>query len=163
VKVESLEENRESAETQGPPALQVGGLRVWVHGRQFPAAHDAVEGNRLRATVQCDAEGASVRAENAILMANDLAGWEMECRVLLHEPSAPARLSLREHVVEIVLEAVGSPARILMQVATPPGGGTPGQTLAFDLDQGDLPQLIRQCDAILRAYPVRGVTLLRRA
>ena len=159
----SPETNRESAASLGPPALQAGGLRLWVLGRRFPGAHDANEGNQLRATVQCDAEGASVRAENAIVMANDLTGWAMECRVLMLPPSAPARLTLRAPAIEFALEAVGTPARLLLRVATPPGDGTPGQAFAFDLDENELSQMIRQCDAILHVYPVRGASLARGA
>ena len=162
-KVESPETNRESAASLGPPALQAGGLRLWVLGRQFPGAHDVNEGNQLRATIQCDAEGASVRAENAIVMANDLAGWAMECRVLMLPPSAPARLLLRDPVFELALEAVGSPGRLRMRVATPPGDSTPAQAFAFDLDESDLSQMVRQCDAILHVYPVRGASLARGA
>ena len=72
--MESPETNREPAGTLGAPALQVGGLRLWVHGRLFPGAHDVNEGNQLRIALD---RGAGARAENAILMANDLAGWEM--------------------------------------------------------------------------------------
>lgn len=162
-KVESPETKREPAASLGPPALQAGGLRLWVLGRQFPGAHDADQGNQLRATVQCDAEGASVRAENAIVMAHELAGWAMECRVLMLPPSAPARLSLRNPGFEITLEAVGSPARLRMRVAAPPAEGAPAQAFAFDLDESDLAQMVRQCDAILHVYPVRGASIAKGA
>jgi hypothetical protein len=142
--------------------LLVGGLRLWVHGRQTPGAHDADEGNRLDATIECDFP-AGPWTGDVTLMASDLAGWVMESRVLMHQPSAPARLGVREQSVGIVLEAVGSPTRIRMQVTTAPGAGTPTQTVAFDLEESDLAQTIRQVDTILRAYPVRGTTLRRAA
>ena len=142
------------AETQGPPALQAGGLRLWVHGRQFPSAHDADEGNRLRATVRCEAQGSSVRAEEAIITAGDLDRWAQECSTLPHKPISHARLSVQEGSLEIVLDEAAGLGRLRMSLPTPPADGA--QALDFDLDGSEMTGIVEQCEQILRAYPVRG-------
>src|SRR2546428_12331691 len=145
----------EPAETQGPPALQAGGLRLWVHGRQFPSAHDADEGNRLRATVRCEAQGSSVRAEEAIVTAGDLDRWAQECSTLPHKPISHARLSVQEGSLEIVLDEPAGLARLRMSLPTPAAAGAPGQPLDFDLDGSQVTGIVGQCEQILRPYPVR--------
>jgi hypothetical protein len=47
-------------EPLGAPDLQIAGLRLWVHDRQFPMADDYWDGNWLQVTVHCGAPGASV-------------------------------------------------------------------------------------------------------
>jgi hypothetical protein len=51
----------------GPPALQVVGFQLWIHGRQFPDAQDCWDGNWLRVTAHCGANGATVWASGAIV------------------------------------------------------------------------------------------------
>jgi hypothetical protein len=34
-----------NADNLGPPAIQLAGLSIWVHGRQFPDLHDYWDGN----------------------------------------------------------------------------------------------------------------------
>ena len=47
-------------ESYGEPTFQIGPLRIWVHGRQFPDAIDAWDGNWLNVTAHYVAQGASV-------------------------------------------------------------------------------------------------------
>jgi len=155
----TAEISRETTETPGTPALQAGGLRLWLHGRQFPSAHDLDEGNRIRATILCGAQGVSVRAEDANVRASDIARWARDCRSLLEGASSLARLSLKKRIFEIALQATDDLGRILMRVAVSPGDGAKAQSFEFDLDRGELPAIIRQCEEILSAYPVRGASL----
>jgi hypothetical protein len=45
--------NEREIENLGEPDLRVAGLRVWIHGRQFPDSQDYWDGNWLNATAYC--------------------------------------------------------------------------------------------------------------
>ena len=68
----------QNADSLGPPALNIVGFQLWVHGRQFPNAQDYWDGNWLNVTAHCGANGASVWASGAIVMVADLARWATE-------------------------------------------------------------------------------------
>jgi hypothetical protein len=156
--MDTAETSREP-ETLGLPSIGAAGLRVWVHGRQFPSAHDPDEGNRLRATIWCEADGVSVKSDDANIRASDIARWATECRALLKGTSALARLSVKKHVFEVVFQATEDLERIRMHVAVVPGDGAKAQSFDFDLFRVELEALVGQCDQVLDAYPVRGGTL----
>ena len=60
-------------EPLGLPDLQVAGLRLWVHGRQFPTADDYWDGNWLHVTVHCAAPGASVWVSGPLIHLSEIA------------------------------------------------------------------------------------------
>jgi hypothetical protein len=157
--MESAEISRESTESLGAPALQAGGLRLWLHGRQFPHAHDPDEGNLIRATILCEGEDVSVRAEDAGIRASDIARWAKNSRALLEGNSTLARLTLKKKVFEIVLKATDHLETVHMHVAVVPGDGVKAQSFEFDLFRHELKEIVRQCDQILSTYPVRGASL----
>ncbi|MFC4159857.1 hypothetical protein [Chitinimonas lacunae] len=45
--------NLRELEALGEPDLLIAGLRVWIHGSQFPNAVDYWDGNWLRVTAYC--------------------------------------------------------------------------------------------------------------
>src|SRR5688572_10901177 len=58
----------ERAESKlGPPDLVLVGFQLWAHGYQFPDLADAWDGNWLRVTAHCGANGASVWVSGALL------------------------------------------------------------------------------------------------
>ena len=59
----------------GYPDIEIGGLRVWIHGREFPDSEDVWDGNWLRATAECSAEGARVTTSGAILHLLSFKRW----------------------------------------------------------------------------------------
>jgi hypothetical protein len=143
----------------GAPALEAAGLRMWVHGRQSPSAHDPDEGNRLSATIRCESDAVSVKSEDAIIRSSDIAQWRKGCRSLVQGKSALARLSLKKGVFEIVLRTTEDHERFHLHVAVVPGEGARAQSFEFDLFRNELEEMVRQCDAILANYPVRGESL----
>jgi hypothetical protein len=146
-------------ETLGTPSLGAAGLRLWLHGRQNPSAHDRDEGNLLRATIRCEGNGVSVKSENARLRASDIARWAKDCRALLLGTKGLARLSFKKKVFEIVFQATEDLERIRMHVAVVPGDGVKAQAFDFDLFRVELETMVQQCEEILRTYPVRGESL----
>jgi len=59
----------------GRPDLQVGGLQLWIHARQFPDSEDYWDGNWLMVTVRCCASGAEVWVKGPILHLSELHHW----------------------------------------------------------------------------------------
>jgi hypothetical protein len=145
-------------DTQNLPSLEVAGLRVWLHRRQFPSSHDLDEGNLIAATIRCDHEGVTVRADDASVRSSDIARWTKELRALQKGTSALARLSLKKGIFEIILQATEDLSLILMRVAVA-GNGLPARTYEFVLQRGALDDILRQCGEMLTAFPVRGATL----
>src|SRR5204862_7230804 len=67
------------SDTSGEPSVEAAGLRLWVHGRLFPSAHDPDEGNLLRATIRCESDELAVKTDDAAIRASDLARWARDC------------------------------------------------------------------------------------
>ena len=80
----------------GEPSVKIGGLAIWVHGRQFPDSEDHFDGNWLRVTAHCGASGAMVEVTGAILMVNDLERWAHQCEILYRDLAGEAVLSSYE-------------------------------------------------------------------
>jgi hypothetical protein len=140
----------------GPPSLKVGGFQLWVHGRQFPEAQDADDGNWLRVTGHCGASGASVWVQGSILMVTDIERFARECRSLYEGKGDRAGLEPFEPELRIVLEATDQMGHIRADVELTPEHLTQTHRMQFEIDQSYLPEIIEQCAAVLRAYPVRG-------
>ena len=51
----------------GDPDIKIAALKIWVHGRQFEDAQDYWDGNWLRVTAHCGADGGSALAHGSIL------------------------------------------------------------------------------------------------
>jgi len=157
--MDTAEIRDETQNGQGAPALEAAGLRMWVHGRQSPSAHDPDEGNRLSATIHCESDAVSVKSEDAIIRSSDIAQWRKGCRSLVNGKSALARLSLKKGVFEVVLQTTEDHERFHLHVAVVPGEGAKAQSFEFDLFRHELEEMVRQCDALLETYPVRGKNL----
>ena len=151
------------SDTSGEPSVEAAGLRLWVHGRLFPSAHDPDEGNLLRATIRCESDELAVKTDDAAIRASDLARWARDCRALLKGAGVLARLSLKKGVFEIVLKTTEDHERIRMHVAVVPGEGAKAQSFDFDLLRHELEEMVRQLNGILRTYPVRGSGLAEAA
>jgi hypothetical protein len=50
-------------EALGDPSLDLFGLKLWIHGRQFPNANDFWDGNWLRVTAMLSTSTSVVRTE----------------------------------------------------------------------------------------------------
>ena len=62
----------------GVPDLELGGLQIWIHGREYPEHHTFWDGNWLIFTAHCKAEGASVWFTGSHLRNTDIANWIIE-------------------------------------------------------------------------------------
>jgi hypothetical protein len=147
---------QDRAMTFGEPDLRLEGLRIWVHDRQFPDRQDYWDGNWLNATVQCSATDASVSVTGAIIHLPELEGWAAGTEALLRTLEGVARLACIEPFVSVTLTA-GSRGHVKMEVSVTPDHLNQRHWFQFEIDQSYLPPLVRQCRAVLAAYPIRGV------
>jgi hypothetical protein len=147
---------RVSNKELGLPALKIAGFQLWVHGRQFPDAEDADDGNWLRVTAHCGASGASVWVQGSILMVTDIERLGRECRSLYDGKSDRAALEPFEPELRVGLEATDRMGHIRANVELTPEHLTQAHRMQFEIDQSYLPEIVEQCTAVLRAYPVRG-------
>jgi hypothetical protein len=140
----------------GEPDLRVAGLRLWVHGRQFPEAEDAYDGNWLRVTAHCGASGASVWAQGAILMVTDVAGFGDGCTAMLGGKSKTAALTPLEPDLKVTLESTDSLGHVRAHVEITPDHVWQSHRFEFEVDQSYLPGIITQCSDFVSEYPSRG-------
>ena len=145
-----------AVEDFGAPSLQIGGLRLWIAGRQFPDADDEFDGNWLVATAHCEAIGASVWVQGAIVMVTDIATFGEQCTAIAKGASRSAVLDPHEPELKVSLETVDPLGHIRAQVQISPDHLTQSHSIAFEVDQSHLPDLIKQCDTIVSQYPTRG-------
>ena len=146
-----------TSENLGPPALKIAGFQLWVHGRQFPEAEDYDDGNWLRVTAHCGASGASVWAQGAILMVTDIAGFGDQCAALLRGTSNTAALDPLEPELKVSLQALDRLGHVLAKVEITPDHLVQWHQMVFEIDQSSLPDIIKQCLAIVQEYPTRGL------
>src|SRR5580698_7501121 len=139
----------------GTPDLKLEGLQIWVHGRQFPDSHDYWDGNWLRVTVHCGGNGASVFTSGSIIGLPELDGLRSEAEELSRNLRGEAKLECIEPFLHASLKS-GSHGHITMEVSITPDHMTQRHWFQFEIDQTYLGPLIRQCQSILEAYPIRG-------
>ena len=139
----------------GTPDLKLEGLQIWVHGRQFPDLHDYWDGNWLQVTAHCGETGASVFATGSIIHLSELDRWRSETEALLKNLNGEAKLNCMEPNLAASLKAV-SLGHITFEVSITPDQMTQRHWFQFSIDQTYLPPLVKQCRAILEAYPIRG-------
>jgi hypothetical protein len=139
----------------GVADLKLEGLQIWVHGRQFPALHDYWDGNWLQVTAHCGGNGASVFATGPIIHLPELDLWRRQAEELLKSLNGEAKLTCMEPNLSVELKST-SLGHITMEVSITPNSVIQRHWFQFDIDQSYLPSLIRQCQSILEAHPIRG-------
>jgi len=142
-------------EQLGPPSLKVGGLDVWVHGREFPEAQDADDGNWLRVSAHCGAPGASIWTGGAILSVSELVAWSSRCERLHRGEVDRAELKTSEPELSAVIEKSDSQRPLVLRVEI--SLVRQEHRLEFELQPSELLAIVQQCTAIEERYPVRGV------
>ncbi len=140
----------------GPPDLKIAGFELWIHGWAYPEAKDHDDANWLRVTAHCGANGASIRVHGSILRTTDIAGFSEHCAAMYRVGSGTAMLDPYEPELKVCLETADRVGHIRAQVEITPDHLTQSHRMEFDLDQSYLPDIIKQCGAILEDYPVRG-------
>jgi hypothetical protein len=137
------------------PDLRIGGLSVWVAGRQFPDASDYWDGNWLFIRARMEAPGATVHCEGPALMTSDVERFRNELAAASNTLAGEAILGGLEPdlMVTIKVQRLG---QVAVEVDITPDHVSQRHRFTVDLDQTYLPALIASCDAVLDRLPVRG-------
>lgn len=144
-----------SLDAYGPAAIQLGALRVWVHGYQFPEATDAWDRNWLRVTAHCARSGASVVVTGAILDTVSLLRFHRELRQLYERLEGLATLESHEPELKVEVRAVDRAGHLEVRVEMTPDHLNQAHCFLLMVDQSYLPEVLRGCERLLDQYPVR--------
>ena len=140
----------------GPAHLKIAGLELWVHDRRSPKAQDYWEGNWLLVTARCTTTGANVWTTGPMLRVPDVVRWA-DALDQLHQgkPEGVATLSSDEPNLTAVIRSTDRAGQLQLVVDITPDPLTQEHRLRFAVERSALPDLVRQCRAIVKAYPVR--------
>jgi hypothetical protein len=136
------------------PSLQIAGLKLWVHGRQFPLAQDYWDGNWLQVTAQCDSASATVSTVGPIVHLGELVQLIEECERLHESLSGIAKLDCMEPNLSVTLTAK-TRGQIDVQIHITPNHMLERHEFNESFDQTFLPAIISQCRRILIEHPLR--------
>jgi hypothetical protein len=140
----------------GPPAIELAGLRVWVHGYQFPESNDAWDGNWLRVTASCVASGARVIVTGAILDTVSFLRFGRELAAVYERLQGEATLESLEPGIKVEAHALGVSGGIEVRVEISPDPLNQAHRFVLLCDQSYLPAVIRGCEEVLARFPVRN-------
>ena len=141
----------------GNPALRIAGFQLWIHGREREEARDFDDGNWLRVTAHCAGSGASVWAQGSILMSPDIRDFGLGCDRILRGESSIAALEPIEPDLKLSLEVVDRLGHLRLRVEITADYMTQSHRFDYEVDQTHLQLISKQCAAILKEYPVRGL------
>jgi hypothetical protein len=138
------------------PAIELGDFRLVVHRRQFPDAQDRWDGNWLDVTAQCAQAGAIVAAAGPLLETGDLARFRRELAALTATGDGEAVLRGEEPNVVVRVTAPRGLGELHVRVEVTPQPQAQGHWFACVVDPSYAFETIRQLDAVLALFPLRG-------
>jgi len=142
-------------EQLGDADLTICGLRLWIHGRQFPDATDYWDGIWLRVTAYCIYPNSAVRIQNdPCIHLGELAGLLDGCERMYSTLSGKAELQCMEPALSVELVAGGS-GHIGVNLSVTANHLAETHEYEDQLDQSYLPPIINSCHAILTKFPIR--------
>ncbi len=144
-----------TADKLGTPSIQIKGLKIWVHGRQFPKEMDYWDGNWLLVTVECSSHDAEVTVGGPIIHLSELKAWADAANKMQNTLSGEANLECMEPNLAVKL-AIDKSGHIMMTVDISPDHLLQEHRFRFEIDQSYLPELVRSFRSVLDAYPVRS-------
>lgn len=142
-------------EKLGKPDLQLSGLQIWIHGRQFPDSVDYWDGNWINVTAHCGANGASVWVNGNIIHLSEIRHLMTGIETMYKELKGKAELPCIEPDLSFALESKGL-GQIKMVAHITPDNLSQSHEFIFEIDQSYLLKLIADCKSILGKYPIKG-------
>lgn len=138
----------------GPPSIEMEGLQIWVHSRQFPDSTDYWDGNWLNITAHCGAKGADVWTSGPIIHLPELSRWAEACAQMYTKLSGAAALDCMEPYLSVRLD-LDERGHVNMDVLITPELVNQEHKFCFEVDQSYLPGLIQNCRKVLTDFPIR--------
>ena len=138
------------------PDLELVGLRLWVHGREFPDLADFWDSNWLNVTARVEASGARVEIQGPLIRNTEIQAFTEQLRKLNSTLKGTAKLDCLEPALHVSLTADDSVGHIGIAISITPDQLSQRHSFEFGFDQSYLPRLIARCDAILANFPIVG-------
>lgn len=147
--------NFQELEELGDADLTICGLRIWIHGRQFPDSTDYWDGNWLRVTAYCIYPESAVRIRNdACVRVDELAGLLAGCERMYSTLNGSAELNCMEPYISIAFTA-SSNGHIGVKLSVTPDHTKETHEYEDEIDQSYLPAIISSCRSIIARFPIR--------
>jgi hypothetical protein len=147
--------NFRELEQLGDADLTICGLRLWIHGRQFPDATDYWDGNWLRVTAYCIYPHSAVRIQNdSCVRLDELAALLSGCERMYSTLSGNAELQCMEPYLAVELSA-STNGHIGVKLSVTRDHCKETHEYEDEIDQSYLPGIINSCQAILAKFPMR--------
>jgi hypothetical protein len=140
---------------QRDPDIEIAGLKIWVHKRQFPDVEDYWDGNWLDISACCRATQSEVWATGSILHASELESWLIQLRKFSQTLKESAALKTMEPYISVKLTA-NQLGHVQVNVSITPDHLTQQHEYEFDIDQTYLNPLISGIENVLSKYPLKG-------
>jgi len=132
--------------------LKIGGLRLWVHGKQFPDETDSTDAEWLRITAHDRAVGASVWTSGPIAWASHLSTFLCQLKAMNAELAGTAKFESMDPGLSLHLEMTKT-GQILLELAITPDHLTQRHNFQDSIDQTHLPAAISQLEKIVKQFP----------
>jgi len=136
--------------------IQIAGLRIRVHGRQFDDAQDYWDGNWLVVSARCVEGGASVEVSGPIVHLSELSQFLAELEPLYETLRGTATLPCMEPNLRVEIRPSNSTGGMEVDVRITPDHLNQEHRFLFAIDQSYLPGIIGGIRAVLAECPIRG-------
>jgi hypothetical protein len=134
--------------------FELSGFRLEVLGRQFPVAQDYWDGNWLRVSSRCKAAGSRVHVEGSYVHIGGIVQLREKLEAMFSNNSKLEEIDFIEPELEMRFD-VGTRGDVRFEVWLTPNHLNQMHRYTFEIDLSYFPAAIRQCDAILKSYPVK--------
>jgi hypothetical protein len=136
--------------------LKLAGFELTILGRQFPDSHDVWDGNWLNVVCRSQDARLKVKATGPFLNVDEIADLHSKLMQVSTREIDRLRVEIMEPTLNLSL-SMAPEKQILLHVDLQPDGKKNSEHFEFSLNHGEIDVAIIQCQAILRAYPMRGV------
>ena len=138
----------------GAPDIELGALKIWVHGRQYPEVTDYWDGNWVRVTVYCSSHNSYVITSGPIVHLSEIAHLLRIAEEINEGVAKNAELELMEQDLSFHFESRAT-GRVNVEAHITPSLEE-AHRYSLDLDQSYLTLLARGCRTVLKRFPVVG-------
>jgi len=137
----------------GESDIEIDGLRIWIHGRQFPNARNHQDGNWLNITAVFRCDNAEVWTAGNIIELLDLESWLKDAEIMNKELFGEANLECTEPELNVKL-SINKLGQLKMIVNITPDVVNQKHYFQVVLDQTYLSPLITSIRTVLNKYPI---------
>jgi hypothetical protein len=143
-----------NAEHLGSPGISVGGLQIWVHGRESSNSAASWD-DWVIATARCGGAGADVWVHGSIMRLSEMRVWVEGCERIHRNLSGRAVLDGIEPELFVSMEVSDSLGHLKVSVSITPDHLRQQHKFDFELDQSFLPSMIQECQSVLSNFGLK--------